>query len=166
MTSKDSDQPGHPPSLISNFAVHSLGSFLHADSEDSDQTGQIPRLIWGFAGHTVVGFFMLRLKYTWCCPYILIECSTLITNSSWSMSAGQTYKMTCAARKDSDQPGNPPTLIRIFIVCFMGPIPSSEVQERLVGWEDAQVDRWSESLLGAEVNLLVLSCLSSIINVN
>ena len=33
------DQPRHPPSLISVFAVHSMGakdpSFLHADSEDS-----------------------------------------------------------------------------------------------------------------------------------
>ena len=39
--SEDSDQPGHPPSLISLrfFAV------LHADSEDSDQTGRILRLI-------------------------------------------------------------------------------------------------------------------------
>ena len=46
--SEDSDQPGHPPSLIRVFAVLSLGSypsFLHADSKDSDQTGQMPRLI-------------------------------------------------------------------------------------------------------------------------
>ena len=39
--SEDSDQPGHPPSLIRVFAVRSVGgknsSFLHADSEDSDQ---------------------------------------------------------------------------------------------------------------------------------
>ena len=40
-TSEDSDQPGHPPSLIRVFAVHSVGSwgpnvssFLHMDSED------------------------------------------------------------------------------------------------------------------------------------
>ena len=39
--SEDSDQPGHPPSLIRVFAVHSMGSFLHADSEDSDQTGRM-----------------------------------------------------------------------------------------------------------------------------
>ena len=36
-----SDQPGHPPSLIRVLAVHSMGSFLHADSEDSDQTGRL-----------------------------------------------------------------------------------------------------------------------------
>ena len=43
--SEDSDQPGHPPSLIRVFAVHSQWivkdlSFLHADSEDSDLTGR------------------------------------------------------------------------------------------------------------------------------
>ena len=43
--SEDSDQPGHPPSLIRVFAVHSMGNFLHADSEDSDQTRRMPRLI-------------------------------------------------------------------------------------------------------------------------
>ena len=71
--SEDSDQPGHPPSLIRVFAVRSVGSlgpkFLHADSEDSDQTGRMqsdcapsedsdqprhpPSLIWVFAGRTV-----------------------------------------------------------------------------------------------------------------
>ena len=49
--SKDSDQPGSPPSLIRVFAVRSIQwvakdpRFLHADSEDSDQTGRMPRLI-------------------------------------------------------------------------------------------------------------------------
>ena len=47
---KDSDQPGHPPSLISlcylqeDFYLGSLTS--HSGySENSDQTGQMPRLI-------------------------------------------------------------------------------------------------------------------------
>ena len=38
--SEDSDEPGHPPSLIRVFAVHSMVAkgpvLLHADSEDSD----------------------------------------------------------------------------------------------------------------------------------
>ena len=67
--SEDSDQPGHPPSLIRVFAcaqwVAKDPSFLHADSEDSDQTGQMPRLISVFAGCTYhfVGFDMRQLKY-------------------------------------------------------------------------------------------------------
>ena len=47
--SEDSDQPGHPPSLIRVFActqwVAKDPIFLHADSEDFDQTGRMPRLI-------------------------------------------------------------------------------------------------------------------------
>ena len=31
--SEDSYQPGHPPSLIRVFAVHSVGSFLHEDAQ-------------------------------------------------------------------------------------------------------------------------------------
>ena len=52
--SENSDQPGHPPSLIRVFVrlwVAKDTSFLHADSEDSDQTGRMPRLT--FAGRTV-----------------------------------------------------------------------------------------------------------------
>ena len=46
--SEDSDQAGHPPSLISSLNAQWVAkdpSFLHADSEDSDQTGRMPRLI-------------------------------------------------------------------------------------------------------------------------
>ena len=47
--SEDSDQPGHPPSLIRVFAVRLkkawvLSYTLNA-SEGSDQTGRMPRLI-------------------------------------------------------------------------------------------------------------------------
>ena len=54
--SEDSDQPGHPPSLIRVFAgahwVAKDPGFLHVDSEDPYQTGRTPRLIWVFAGRT------------------------------------------------------------------------------------------------------------------
>ena len=56
--SEDSDQPGHPPSLIRVFACawRKLGSLatLWAHSEDSDQTWRMPRLIWVFAGRIVI----------------------------------------------------------------------------------------------------------------
>ena len=55
--SEDSDQPGHPSSLITVFAcaqwVAKNPSFLHADREDSDQTGWM-RLIWVFAGRPAI----------------------------------------------------------------------------------------------------------------
>ena len=55
--SEDSDQPGHPPSLLLRSR--------HANSEDSDQTGRMPRLIWVFDGRTdhFVGFVVRRLIY-------------------------------------------------------------------------------------------------------
>ena len=67
--SEDSDQPGHPPSLIRVFAVCLRvvkdPSFLQADSEDSDQTWRMPRLIRVFAGRTshFVGFVTIWLKF-------------------------------------------------------------------------------------------------------
>ena len=69
--SEDSDQSGHPPSLISVFAVRSLISVFavrmkkawvlsyplsaqrRLRSAWASQTGQMPRLIWVFAGRTV-----------------------------------------------------------------------------------------------------------------
>ena len=61
--SEDSDQTGHPSSLIRVFAVCSLGSLGHADREDSDQTRWMPSLIRVFAWGTdhFVGFGMLWL---------------------------------------------------------------------------------------------------------
>ena len=32
----------------------------------------------------------------------------------------KTYKVACAPSEESDQPGHPPGLIRIFAVCKMG----------------------------------------------
>ena len=43
--SKDSDQPGHPPSLISLRCPHEETLGPLSALEDSDQTGWIPRLI-------------------------------------------------------------------------------------------------------------------------
>ena len=46
--SEDSDQPGHPTSLIRVHCPHeeSLGSKLHTEhTEKTDQTGWMPRLI-------------------------------------------------------------------------------------------------------------------------
>ena len=66
--SEDSDQPGHPPSLIRVFAVRMKKAWVTthwAHSEDYDQTGRLPRLIWVFDRRTChfVGFVTRRLKY-------------------------------------------------------------------------------------------------------
>ena len=74
----------------------------------------------------------------------------------------KTSKMTCGLREDSDQPGYPPSLIRVFSVCsgklrtqgFF--LQTAKTLFRL-GW----CPGWSDCLLGAQVILLVLSYHSS-----
>ena len=62
--SEDSDQPGHPPSLIRDFAARmkkACSLTTHwAHSRDSDQTGRMPSLIWVFAGRTVILLVLSR----------------------------------------------------------------------------------------------------------
>ena len=71
----------------------------------------------------------------------------------------KTNKMTCVPSEDSDQPGHPPSLIRVFAVSMKKPwvrsFPFST--QRLGGCQG-----WSESSLGAQVILLVLSCCGSL----
>ena len=72
--SEDSDQPGHPPSLISFRCPQErkLGSLpTHwAHSEDADQTGQMPRLIWVFAGRTFI-LLVLSWGYSYTSQHLL-----------------------------------------------------------------------------------------------
>ena len=67
--SKDSDQPGHPASLIMVFVGSLATNWVH--SEDSDQTGRMPRLIRVFAGCTCHFFgFVVR----WLIKFVLNSC--------------------------------------------------------------------------------------------
>ena len=73
----------------------------------------------------------------------------------------QTNQMTSAPSEDSDQPGHPSSLIRIFTVCMQKQWVLSYpwgAQRRLIRLDGPG---WSESWLGAEVILLVLSCVGS-----
>ena len=73
--SEDSDQPGHPPSLIRVFAVrikkpwvlsYPLSAQRRLRSEDSDQTGHPPSLIWVFGGCTLILLVLsCRGSYHW-----------------------------------------------------------------------------------------------------
>ena len=74
----------------------------------------------------------------------------------------KTNKMTCAPSQDSDPPGNPPSLIRVFVVRMKNLwalnylLSAVKTLISLGGCPG-----WSESSLGAHVSLLVLSCVSS-----
>ena len=66
----------------------------------------------------------------------------------------KTNKMACAPSQDSDQPGHPPSLIRVFAVCMKKAwvLHTAKTLIRLGG-----CPCWSETLLGAHAILLVLS---------
>ena len=71
----------------------------------------------------------------------------------------KTNEMACAPSEDSDQPGHPSSLIRVFAVRSIGsegPKLSSCGQQRLIRLGGCL--SWSESLLGAHAILLILSC--------
>ena len=74
----------------------------------------------------------------------------------------KTNKMARAPSEDSDQPGHPPSLIRVFVVrmkkAWMLSYPIS-AQRRLIRLGGCP--GWSESSLGAHAILLVLSCRGS-----
>ena len=135
--------------------------FLHADSQDSDQTGRMPRLIWVFVGCTVIllvlscrGTIMSHVKV----PYssavnvytatqqsqiwgFLYEASSI---SIYEPPHDKTIKVACAPSEDSDQPGHPPSLIRVFTVRLKKQWALSyplRAQRRLWSdWADAQAD--------------------------
>ena len=76
----------------------------------------------------------------------------------------QNQQNECAPIEDSDQPGHPPSLIRVFAVRSMGregPKLSSYGQRWLWSdWADAQADL-HRVFAGRTVTLLVLSCRGS-----
>ena len=79
--SKDSDQPGHPPSFEQSSLcaqwVAKDPSFLHADSKDSDQAGRMPRQITSLGAHSLC----------WFCHVV----AHLFSNS-WMYETGSNYK--------------------------------------------------------------------------
>ena len=88
--------------------------------------------------------------------------------SKWCMFSGdiwawalQNQKMTCAPSEDSDQPGHPPSLIRVIHWSHketLGPsLPIERTAKTLIRLGGCP--GWSESLLGVQAILLVSSCL-------
>ena len=75
----------------------------------------------------------------------------------------KTNKMACASSKDSDQPGPPPSLIRVFPVSMKKAwgswLPLEHTAKTLIRLGGCP--GWCESLLGVHAILLVLSCTGS-----
>ena len=116
--SKDSDQPGHLPSLIRVFTVRmKLGSLAthRAHSEDTDQ---MPSLMWVFTVRTLI-----LLVLSW--------------GSSYEQKQPKSYKTSCASNKDSNQPAWLHCLNSVFAVQSMG----SQGPQTTKTFQNAQVRR-------------------------
>ena len=150
-------------SLLS--AWRKLGSLATywAHSEDSDQTGQIPRLIWVFAGAQVI-----MLVFSLGGPFFV---QTLLywQQVEFELPHDKTNKMAYVPSEESDQPGHPPSLIRVFAVCmkkaWVLSYSLSAQRRHWSDWTDAQADlnlRWAQSHFvglswGDSFNLLLLN---------
>ena len=156
--------------------------FLHADSEDSDQTGWMPRLIWVFAWHTVIllvlswggsiinkiiqdiNYNQIEIEYMKYIAYMLEKhcyCSDFIWATTWP-----NQQNDCAPSEDSDQPGHPPSVIRVFAVrmkkTWVLSYPLSTQRRLWSDWADAQADLslgWAHShFFGFVMRRLILHC--------
>ena len=78
-----------------------------------------------------------------------------LTNLIWA-TTWQNQQNECAPSEDSDQPGHPPSLIKVFTVCLMG-----SQGPKVSSWADAQADlnlRWAHShFVGFVMSRLILS---------
>ena len=110
------------------------------------------------------------------CSYVLFHFSSVLVHFlyrcvEYEPQQDKINKMTCAPSEDSDQPGHPPSLIRVFAVRMKKPwvlIDPLSVQRRLWSdWADAQADlslRWAHGSFLLVLSLWRLSyvCLSDI----
>ena len=65
----------------------------------------------------------------WTLPSLNLDTSILANRDSGKIfepAYDKTYKMACAPSEDSDQPGHPPSLIRVFAVHMKKPFLSSD----------------------------------------
>ena len=104
--------------------------------------------MWG----SVVGAYLLHKHF---CAALIIICVMPI--SHWSMkdtwaTTWQNKQSDCVASEDSDEPGHPPSLIRVFAVrrkkAWVPSYPLSAQQRLWSDWADAQADlshRWAHS---------------------
>ena len=124
-------------------------------SKVSDQTEQLHRLFWVFPGGTHDFVSSLCFGF-WLSYKVLIQEIWAVT---W-----QTNKMACVPSEDSDQPGHPPSLIRVFSVGMkkLGVLsyPMSAQRRLWSDWADTQADlslHWAHTHFVGFVMLLLIN---------
>ena len=65
--------------------------------------------------------FYRHLGYEFCSPIICFDSAVVPEHLvSYLAAAWQNQQNDCVPSEDSDQPGHPPSLIKVFAVCLMG----------------------------------------------
>ena len=149
------DKPAHSHSLIGAFIIHYQYSVIHITAVPKTSRTPASRPDRIFPGHKPrkTGFLMKLIIYFW----TLGHKTPLGYGHIWAASR-QNQQNDCAPSENSDQPGHPPSLIRVLAVRSVssyGPKLSSCGQRRLI--RVGGCPGWSESSLGAHAILLVLS---------
>ena len=121
-------------------------------------------------------FFVIVGNYEKHMPYCYIPFpTTVLKNLKTSTNEpphDKTNKMACAPSKDSDQPGHPPSLIRVFAVRMKKirvlSYPLSAQRRLWSDWADAQTDlslHWAHShfvgFVMRRLNFIHIYCLDS-----
>ena len=125
-----------------NLRLFSMGSKEPKVSSGGQRRRQMPRLIWVFAGaRQFVGFVMRWLKYE--CPK-QIKYFRNCTSTTHEPHHDKTNNMACAPSEDSDQPGHPPSVNRVFAVRMKKALvlnyPLSAQRKFRFNWADIQAD--------------------------
>ena len=84
------------------------------------------------------------VEQAWCWRFCHAPFQLFVATTTFEPPHDTTNKMACAPSKDSDQPGHPPSLIRVFAVhmkkAWVLNYPLSEQQRLWSDWVDAQAD--------------------------
>ena len=144
IASRDTDLPGHP--LIFNV------SFVGRSS-----SGRQQRLWSDYAdAHADLRFCCTQRSFCWLWCWV---------SDYKQVAHDKTNKMACAPSDDSDQPGHPPSLIRVFTVRMKKALflsyPLSAQQRLWSDWADAQADlslRWAHSHFVGFVMMRLIYC--------
>ena len=117
--------------------------YEHLDSEFVLHQLPFQWKFMGFRVHFVISWLInFNLSRLFCDPNVIFEPPHVKTN-----------KMTCAPSKDSDQPGHPPSLIRVFAVrmnVWALSYPLSAQRRLWPDRADAQADLWTQRRLWSD----------------
>ena len=113
----------------------------------------------------MTGLSLDAIRGVWV-PFVTVWCLGQAVELNWAATL-ENQQSECAPSEDSDQPGHPPSLIRVFAVrmkkAWVLSYPLSAQQRRWSDWADAQADlslRWAHTHFVGFV-MSWLSCIRS-----